>query len=103
MKTFPATIKTDIKINTLHHAMPSALEKTRIDVSVAFSELLFAAVVLLIFGVSGEVHFDLTRLKAYGFTNKGGNKSPILSSVKDSKLIYIVFPLYGAGPINNKR
>ena len=60
VKTFPATIKTDIKINTLHHAMPSALEKTRIDVSVAFSELLFAAVVLLIFGVSDEVHFDLT-------------------------------------------
>ena len=50
----------DIKINTLHHVVPSALGKTRIDVSVAFSELLFAAVVLLIFGVSDEVHFDLT-------------------------------------------
>ena len=58
---FPATTKTDIKINTLHHAMPSALEKTRIDVSVAFSELLFAAVVLLIFGLSDEVHFRVTK------------------------------------------
>ena len=58
---FPATIKTDIKMNTLHHAMPSALEKTRIDVSVAFPELLFIAVALLIFGVSDEVHFDFTK------------------------------------------
>ena len=60
---FSATMKTDIKISTLHHAMPSALEKNRIDVSVAFSELLFAAVVLLrvIFGLSDEIHFRVTK------------------------------------------
>ena len=39
---FPATVKSDIKINTLHHAMPSAFEGTNLDEPVAFSELLLA-------------------------------------------------------------
>jgi len=51
---FPATMKMDIKINALHHAMPSALEGSSIDELVAFSGLLLAANVRLIFGVLDE-------------------------------------------------
>ena len=48
---FAATMKMDIKINTLHHAMLSALEGTSIDEPVAFSKLLLPVDVRLIFGV----------------------------------------------------
>ena len=40
---FPATMKMDVKIYTLHHAIPSALEGAGIDEAVAISELLLAA------------------------------------------------------------
>jgi len=44
---FPTTMKMDIKINTLYHAMLSALEATRVNEPVAFSEMLLAAADML--------------------------------------------------------
>ena len=54
VSSFPATLNMDIKMSELHHAMPSALEKTTIDERVAFSKLPLGSDVRLIFGVLDE-------------------------------------------------
>ena len=46
---FPTTTNTNTKRNAVHNAMPSALKGTILDEPVAFSELLVAASVLIIF------------------------------------------------------
>ncbi len=46
---FPTTMKTDTKIKALHHAIPSAFERTVIVEPVAFLVPLLAADALFIF------------------------------------------------------
>ena len=46
---FPTTIKIDVKMKVLHHAMLSAMERTVKDEMNGFSKLVFVADVLIIF------------------------------------------------------
>ena len=43
---FPTTVDTNEKIRAVHNAMPSAVEGTILDETVALSELVLAAAVL---------------------------------------------------------
>ena len=62
---FPTTINITVKINVVQNAIPSALEGTTFDESVAFFKLMLAAALIFIFSVFAQRPLNVLRVTAY--------------------------------------